>query len=103
MTNLSLIELNKEHQLKISNKRIYIPFLINLFISLNRLPLKRGTGNGEWGTRIGEIALSAIFKKGNGEQGTGNREPGMRLTIFHETLHTKQFEGAEFIDGNSFL
>ena len=27
----------------------------------------------------------------------------MRLTIFHEILHTKQFKGAEFIDDNRFL
>ena len=27
----------------------------------------------------------------------------MRLTIYHEILHSEQFEGAEFIDGNSFL
>ena len=26
----------------------------------------------------------------------------MGLTIFHETLHSEKFEGAEFIDGNSF-
>ena len=38
----------------------------------------------------------AIFKKGNGER-------GMRLTIFHEILHSEQFEGAEFNDDNSFL
>ena len=33
----------------------------------------------------------------------GNGERRMRLTIFHETLHTEQFEGTEFIDDNSFL
>ena len=27
----------------------------------------------------------------------------MRLTIFHEILHSEQFEGAEFIDDNNFL
>ena len=27
----------------------------------------------------------------------------MRLTIFHEILHSEQFEDAEFIDRNSFL
>ena len=27
----------------------------------------------------------------------------MRLTIYHEILDSEQFEGAEFIDGNSFL
>ena len=33
----------------------------------------------------------------------GNGERGMRLTIYHEILHSEQFEGAEFIDDNSFL
>ena len=33
----------------------------------------------------------------------GNRERGMRLTISHKILHREQFEGAEFIDDNSFL
>ena len=33
----------------------------------------------------------------------GNGERGMRFTIFHEILHSEQFEGAEFIDDNSFL
>ena len=33
----------------------------------------------------------------------GNGERGMRLTIFHKILHSEQFEGAEFIDDNSFL
>ena len=33
----------------------------------------------------------------------GNEEQGMRLTIYHEILHSEQFEGAEFIDDNSFL
>ena len=54
--------------------------------------------------------LLAIFKKGNGERGTGNREwgmrngeRGMRSTIFHEILHSEQFEDTEFIDCNSFL
>ena len=42
------------------------------------------------------IFFKAIFKK-------GNRERGMRLTIFPETLHTEQNEGSEFIDDNSFL
>ena len=46
------------------------------YVSHHRLSLKRGTGNGEWGTR---------------------------LTIFHKILHSEQFEGAEFIDDNSFL
>ena len=53
---------------------------------------------------------SAIFKKGNGERGTGNREwgtgngeRGVRLTIYHKLWHSEQFEGAEFIDDNSFL
>ena len=27
----------------------------------------------------------------------------MRLKIFHEILHSEQFEGAEIIDDNSFL
>ena len=27
----------------------------------------------------------------------------MRLSIFREILHRQQFEGAEFIDDNSFL
>ena len=47
----------------------------------------------------------AIFKKLNGERGTGSGEweQGMRLTIYHKTLHSEQFEGAESIDGNSFL
>ena len=40
---------------------------------------------------------------GNGEWGLGNGERGMRLTIFFEILHSEQFEGAEFIDYNSFL
>ena len=30
---------NKEHPLKISNKRTYIPLLINLFISLIKLDI----------------------------------------------------------------
>ena len=47
--------------------------------------------------------LWAIFKKGNSERGTGNGERGTRLTTYHEILHSEQFEGAEFIDGNSFL
>ena len=38
----------------------------------------------------------AIFKN-------GNRERGMRSTIFHEILHSEQFEGDEFIDDSSFL
>ena len=38
----------------------------------------------------------AIVKKGNGKR-------GMRLTIYHMILHSEQFEGAEFIDGNNFL
>ena len=42
------------------------------------------------------LSYLAIFKKGNGER-------GVRVTIFHEILHSEQFEGAEFIDGNSFL
>ena len=33
----------------------------------------------------------------------GNGERGMSLTIFHKILHSEQFEGAEFIDDNSFL
>ena len=33
----------------------------------------------------------------------GNKEWEMRLTIYHETLHSEQFEGVEFIDDNSFL
>ena len=50
----------------------------------------------------------AIFKEGergpgNREWGEGNRERGMRLTIYHEILHSEQFEGAEFIDDNGFL
>ena len=47
----------------------------------------------------------AIFKKLNGERGTGSGEwgQGMRLTIYHKTLHSEQFEGAESIDDNSFL
>ena len=45
----------------------------------------------------------AIFKKGNKEQRTGNGERGMKLTIYHEILHSEQFEGTEFIDDNSFL
>ena len=45
----------------------------------------------------------AIFKKGNKEQRTGNGERGMKLAIYHETLHCEQFEGTEFIDDNSFL
>ena len=44
-----------------------------------------------------------IFKKGNGERGTENGEWEMRLTIYHKILHSEQFEGAEFIDDNSFL
>ena len=40
---------------------------------------------------------------GNRERRAGNGEHGMRLTIYHEILHSQQFEGAEFIDGNSFL
>ena len=39
----------------------------------------------------------------NGEWGTGNGERGIRLTIYHEILHSEQFKGAEFIDDNSFL
>ena len=35
--------------------------------------------------------------------GNENGERGMRLTIFHEILHSEQFEGAEFINDNSFL
>ena len=49
----------------------------------NGLSLKRGTGNGQLGT--------------------GNGERGMRLTIYHKILQRVQFEGAEFIDGNSYL
>ena len=47
----------------------------------------------------------AIFKKLNGERGTGSREwgQGIRLTIYHKTLHSEEFRGAESIDGNSFL
>ena len=33
----------------------------------------------------------------------GNEKQGIRLTIFHEILRSEQFEGAEFIDRNSFL
>ena len=39
---------------------------------------------------------TAIFEKGNGER-------GMRFTIYHEILHSEQFEVAEFIDDNRFL
>ena len=39
----------------------------------------------------------------NRKQGMGNKEQGMRLTIYHEILHSEQSEGAEFIDDNSFL
>ena len=39
----------------------------------------------------------------NGKQGMGNKEQGMKLTIYQEILHSVQFEGAEFIDDNSFL
>ena len=49
------------------------------------------------------LSLKATFKKGNGEQQMRNGERGMRLTIFHEILHSEQFGGAEFIDDNSFL
>ena len=51
---------------------------------------EQGMGNGEWGTR-------------NGKRGMGNKECEMRLTIYHKTLHSEQFEGAEFIDDNGFL
>ena len=44
------------------------------------------------------VLEKAIFKKRNGEWGTGNKS-----TIFHEILHSEQFEVAEFIDNNSFL
>ena len=48
----------------------------------------------------------AIFKKGNGEWGMGSVNWGtgmMRLIIYHEILHSEQFEVAEFIDDNNFL
>ena len=46
-----------------------------------------------------------IFKKGNEERGTGNGEWGTEneVNLFHEILHSEQFEGAEFINDNSFL
>ena len=50
--------------------------LLNHISIQNRLSLKSGTRNGEW---------------------------GMRLTIFHEILHSEQFEGTEFIDDDSFV
>ena len=37
------------------------------------------------------------------KRGTRNGERGMRLTIFHEILHSEQFEGTEFIDDDSFV
>ena len=60
-------------------KRFYIYF--------KWLSLKRGTGNEKWGTE------------------TGNEERGTRNEVNHlpRNLHSEQFEGAEFIDGNSFL
>ena len=50
----------------------------------------------------------AILKKGeggtrNGKRGMGNEKWEMRLTIYHEILHSEQSEGAEFIDDNCFL
>ena len=33
----------------------------------------------------------------------GNEKREMRLTIYHEILHSEQSEGAEFIDDNCFL
>ena len=55
------------------------------YLILIRLSLKKGMGNGEQG------------------MGTGNGERGVRLTIYHKLWHSEQFEGAEFIDDNSFL
>ena len=47
--------------------------------------------------------LSLKRATGNGERRTGSGEQGTRLTIYHETLHSEQVEGAEFVDDNSFL
>ena len=48
--------------------------------------------------------MEVIFKKENRERGMGNGERGtVKSTIFLEILHSEQFEGAEFIDGYSFL
>ena len=48
----------------------------------------------------------AIFKRGNKEQRTGNGERGMKLTIYHEILHSEQFEYANIgtcpLSGHSF-
>ena len=47
-----------------------------------------------------EKVLRADFLWLSLKRGTGNGEWEMRLTIFHEILHSEQFEDDEFIDDN---
>ena len=62
---------------------VYWCYIFSFEYSWLRLSWKRGTGNREWEA--------------------GNREWGMMWTIYHDIFNSKQFEGAEFIDDNSFL
>lgn len=47
---------------------------------------KKGNGEGRWGKGNREIALSAVFKKGNRDRGTGNEERGINAFQSGEKL-----------------
>ena len=47
---------------------------------------KKENGEGGWGKGNREIALSAVFKKGNRDRGTGNEERGINAFQSGEKL-----------------
>ena len=46
------------------------------------------------------VKFCGYLKKG--ERGTGNGQRENEVNHFPRNLHSEQFQGAEFIDGNSF-